>query len=126
MIDKISRNNFNENLNKIDENEIFTEVQEDFKLILLVSYTSKKFSFMNDVLEKAHSLDKKYNLRKFDYFLRTNGDKPWNKEFFEEKFKDISKKDAKVYLCGPVGFMEFVRKTILETDKIQSGDILYT
>ena len=85
MINKISKNKFNEKKNKIDNKEIFNNVQDDFKLLIFASYTNIKSAIMDDILKKANNLDIKYKLNMFDYNVRAYGDKYWDSTFFTEK-----------------------------------------
>jgi len=126
MVDIVSKNSFKENLNKIDEKETFSNIQYDFKLILFVSYSTKNSAIMHDILQKANSLDKKYSLNKFDYYMRSNEDKRWEKSFYQAALENVSKKGNQLHLCGPVGYMELMRNNFLETGKIEVDYIYYT
>ncbi len=126
MVDRVSRNSFNEENNKIDTSENFSDIDDNFKLILFVSYLTINQALMDDILQKANCLDKKYNLNKFDYYMRSNEDKLWNKSFFQAAFENVSKQETHLHLSGPVSFMEFIKGDILETGKINVDNIHYT
>ena len=125
MINKISRTKFNENRNKIDDIETFGDIQDDFKLILFFSYTNLQSSVMNEVLKQAKDFDLKYNLNIFDYNMRTNQDKYWDSSFFIEKLKTYSDSIDKVSLCGPVGFMEAMKNSIIKTKIVDVKKIIF-
>lgn len=126
MIDLVSKRTFKTNNNKIDQSENFSDIQNDFKLILYVSFSSKSSAIMHDILQKANSLDKKYSLNKFDYYMRSNEDKRWEKSFYQATLENVSKKVTQLHLCGPVGFMEVMKNNFLETGKIDVGNIYFT
>jgi len=125
MVDKVSRKNFDEASNRIDERENFNEIQDDFKLILFTSYNSKNNAIMHEILSQASKLNKKYNLNKFDYHMRTKDDIEWTKDYFEECLQTVSQGKNKLYLCGPVGFMEVMKSNIMKTGKIHEDDVYY-
>lgn len=126
IVDRISRTKFKEKYNKIDDTETFVDLEEDFKLILFVSYSSSKSSCMHEILTAASNLDKKYNLKKFEYHMRTGKEKRFESAYFEDKMRFVSKLNNKVYLCGPVAFMNAVKEELLVTGKISAEDITYT
>lgn len=126
MVDKISKTKFNNEKNKIDENETFSEVNEDFKLILFASYSTKDSALMHEILLKANSFDKKWNLNKFDYYMRSSEDEKWNKGFLQAALENVSKQETHLHLCGPVGFMEFMKSKFIETGKINVENICFT
>ena len=134
MIHNISINSYKEENNKIDKEENFNEIGNDFKLTLMVSYNNENHSFINDLLIKVKEIDEKYNLNKFDYLMRTSKETTkettkensrWNREFLKEKFLNSLKKDNKMFLCGPVGFMEYMKTEFLEADKVVNDNIIY-
>ncbi len=126
MISKVSKNNYNENLNKIDKNEFFSEIGDGFKVILFVSYSTRNSAFMHDILLKANGINKKYNMNLFDYYMRTNDDLKWDRAFFNETLKYVQKEGNQLHLCGPVGFMELMKNNFMETGKISVNNIFYT
>ena len=126
MIDKISKTSFDEENNKIDKEENFNEIGDDFKLILMGSYNTEKHSFMHDLLMKLKNLDEKYQMNKFDYVMRTSSNKKWDRDFIKEKFINCENKYNKLHLCGPVGFMEYMKEEFLAADKIDFENIRFT
>jgi len=126
LVDKVSRVNFNNHHNKIDENETFSEVEEDFKMILFASYSTKNSALAHDILQKTDNFDKKFNLHKFDYYMRSNNDQKWNKSFLQATLKNVSNQATHLYLCGPVGFMECMKNNFMETGKVSLDNIHYT
>jgi hypothetical protein len=125
MVNKISIDTYNEENNKIDKEENFEDVDDNFKLILMASYTNEKNSFINDLLIQAKKIDEKYRLNKFDYLMRTSDENKWNRDFIKEKFINYETKNNKLNLCGPVGFMEYMKTEFLAAEKVLEENISY-
>lgn len=127
MVNRVSRTSFKNEDNKIEKTEKFSAVEDDFKLILFVSYSTKNSALMHDILQKANSLDKKYTLNKFDYYMRSSEDKKWERSFYQAALESVSSKQGnQLHLCGPVGYMEYMKNNFLETGKINVENIFFT
>ena len=91
----------------------------------MASYITEKHSFIHELLMQVKKIDEKYKLNKFDYVMRISANSKWNKEFIKEKFLNCEKKDNKLYLCGPVGYMEFMKNELLNAEKVLDENINY-
>jgi hypothetical protein len=62
-------------------------------------------------------INDKYGLGKFFYNLRISSDRTkWNKHFMNEKLNSFKGDIEKVYLVGPVPFMEDIKTAIADSD----------
>ncbi len=125
MINKISNETYKEENNKIDKEENFKDIDDNFKLVLMASYNTEKNSFIHDLLTQAKKIDEKYQLNKFDYLMRTSDNKKWNRDFIKEKFINYEAKNNQLNLCGPVGFMEYMKNEFLASEKVLKENISY-
>jgi hypothetical protein len=112
-------NNRNPNLDKnyiIDER---FDIADDFKLVVFSSFTSRNGSVFNEECEKLQKLDKQYNLNIFEYHWRISSltKERWNSTYIHDKLFKHFESIEKVYIVGPIGFMDDMRKSIKEADE---------
>ena len=122
MCNKISLKMFNEENNRIN-NEDFSKVNENFKLIYFSSFSDEDSAIYIDVCKQLHTLNESYKLNVFNFYSRISSkDKSWNKTFIENilvKEKNIKK----IFLCGPTGFLTDIKNMLLQIDIVSYKDI---
>jgi len=122
LCNKISSNIFNVNNNNIN-NETFSMVSENFKLIYFSSFADEESEVYNDICEQLQKLNESYKMNVFNFYRRiSNKDKRWDKNYI----KSILMKETKiknVYVCGPTGFLTDIKKILLEVDNVIPSNI---
>lgn len=103
----------NKNLTIYPE-ENFDYITDDYQLIFMTSFSSDKLVVFNDICEDLMNLDQKHNLNLFKYVLRVsnNNSKQWDENFFKGHLSNSLNKLEKVYIVGPVGFMDNIKNNI--------------
>ena len=119
VCNKISTNFFSEKQNLIN-NEDFGMIKDDFRLIYFSSFVDEESSVFNNICEKIYHFDKKYKLNIFTFYSRISNknDKRWDLKFINEKLK-YEENIKKAYICGPVGFLNHIKKLLLDTTKLR-------
>ena len=66
------------------------------------------------------SFDKKYKLNIFTFYTRISNknDIRWNLKFIKEKLKN-EENIKKAYICGPIWFLNNIKKLLLDTTKLR-------
>jgi ferredoxin-NADP reductase len=119
---KISRNHFNKTDNVVlypEENNLFDEmVSNDFQLHVYATFANRKSAIFVDVCEQLLQLDQKYNLNIFKFHLKisSEGREKWNEEFLKKNLNSFKNLITKVFIVGPIGFMDEIKKGLINAD----------
>ena len=107
------------------ENESFS-LANNFKLVLFCAYPDETNAYWHDIFVRTAAIDKNYKLGIFEYYPRisTSKTKRWDKEFYFQSFKGITKEDIKrVFLCGPSTFLDSVKSSLIESQHVSEDKI---
>jgi hypothetical protein len=79
-----------------------------------------------DVCEQLEALDKKYNLNIFRYHLRISSihRQRWDENFMKENLLEIKENITKIFVVGPVPFMDDVKRDVLLSGVANSDQIV--
>ncbi len=129
IVDKISRMKFNEanNLIHLSEKLSFEKnVKDSFKLHLYATFSNFESCLYEDVCEQLAQLDKKYELNIFKYNLRISAIHKyhWNQQFMKDNLSSCKEDINKVFIVGPVAFMEDIKRDILLSEVVLPDQIL--
>ena len=130
MVDKIShimKKTKKGNLIFPGENLHFYEtVNPDYKLHLFCSSANKNSIIFVDVFTKMQKLDKKYKLDIFKLTTRysSDGDERWDNNFVNAQLSKIKNNISKIFLVGPVSFMDDIKSAILENEIVRKDKII--
>jgi ferredoxin-NADP reductase len=115
---KVSQNNFNNKSNSIFPEESFDEVNSDFQLVFMTTFSNEQSSIYFDVMQKLEALDTKYNLNIFKFIQRvaSNNKKRWDMSFIKENLTKYQCNLSKVYLAGPIVFMDEMKESLLKAE----------
>jgi ferredoxin-NADP reductase len=118
IADLLRRSNSAISDNIIIPEETFADVSEDFKLIVFASYSSNEFAIFNEECAKLQQICEQYSISKFYYNVRfSNKDKKrWDNHYMNEKLATFKNEIQKIYLVGPVPFMEDIKEAVAMSD----------
>jgi hypothetical protein len=119
---KISSKLLNVNNNNIN-NESFTMVSENFKLIYFSSFADEESVVYHDICEELQRLNESYKMNVFNFYPRISSkDKRWDQNYIKSILMK-EKKIRNVYVCGPTGFLTDIKKILLEIDNVKPSNI---
>ena len=127
IVRKISRERLNNNSNVIDRNENFEDiVSNDFRLHIYATFAFKESVIYGEVCRQLENLDRKYDLGIFKYNLRVSSEDRtrYDYNFMKENLSGLSKNLSKIYLIGPISFMDDVKESLLATNYIEKDKII--
>ena len=127
MMHIISKRFYNNDYNTIDINEIegFDNIQNNFKLILIMSNKDKESVIANNMLMSLADLDKKYKLNIFQLSSRISIiNNRWDGAFFISLLEEYITSIEKVYICGNSNFMLDIKALLLETNLVINDEII--
>jgi ferredoxin-NADP reductase len=103
--------------NHMDKDESFDYISDDFKLMVFSTYQSNEGTIFYEECVKMNRLNDKYNLNAFHYHLRISSDRSkWNKEFMKEHLSAQKNYIEKIYLVGPISFMDEIKSSISRSE----------
>jgi hypothetical protein len=103
--------------NVIAQEETFEDVSDDFRLYVFSTFSSKEAAIFNEECRKLHEVSDRYGLGKFVFNLKTaSSGGRWDKHFMNEKLMAVKNDIEKVYVVGPVPFMEDISTAVRESD----------
>jgi predicted ferric reductase len=109
------------------ENKHFKEIiRPDFKLNLFISFANKESIFMMDLLNEMERLNSEYNLNIFKLNLRISSEKAnrWDSYFVNENIADKNETVNKVFIVGPVAFMNDIKDIVLKSKLVDNDQIV--
>lgn len=127
VVKKVSKERFNNINNIIDPNEPFEDiVSSTFKLHFFATFAIPQDVIFGDVCEELDRFDRRYNLGVFRYTKRisSESEKRWDSKFIEHTVAANYKNVNKVYLIGPIAFMDNIKEALLETNCVEKDNIL--
>jgi NAD(P)H-flavin reductase len=103
------------------EKSIFKKINEDpivppFKICLYATFSSPKSALYMDICEALFELDRKYNMNIFKLHVKNSNGEKWDKDFVSKNLSEEKGRIEKVYIVGPVSFMENVEKAVIESE----------
>jgi len=130
MVDKISvilKKTKKRNLIFPGENLHFAEVvSPDYKLHLFVSNVSKYSVIYIDLFLKMKKLDKKYklNIFKLTTWYSSDEEEKWDNKFVHSNLLKIKYSINKIFLSGPVRFLDVIKHAIYEKEIVRRDKII--
>jgi hypothetical protein len=113
MNDKLKQRGLKLEDNTMDKDESFSDVTDDFRLLVFSTYQSNEGTIFYEECVKMNLINEKYNLNSFNYFLRISSDRcKWNKDFMKEQLTQYKNNIEKIYLVGPISFMDELKHAI--------------
>lgn len=115
---QICKNEFKgkENLILNKEKTIFDSIKEhQFKICLFATFSSPLSALYMDICEALSALDSKYNMNIFKLHIKNSNGEKWDKEFVGRNLSEEKGKVEKVFIVGPVSFMENVEEAVIES-----------
>jgi predicted ferric reductase len=107
----------------LDEN--FDYVRSDFRLMVFSTYQSNEGTIFYEECVKMNLINDKYNLDVFDYKLRISSDKSkWNKDYMKEHLTKYKHCIEKIYLVGPISFMDDMKRSIDKSELNLTSKVL--
>lgn len=102
---------------KINHEENFQNIGEDFKLIVFASFVNVKGSVFQEECEMLNDICRDNNINNFAYFSRlsSNDKSRWDKEFMSKNLKSFGELE-KIHIVGPVSFMDSVKDALKASD----------
>lgn len=109
----------------IDDDENFDYFADDFNLILMGSFPSENCFPYLEICRELEQLNEKYNLNLFKFLLRLSSQNKikWNNIFMIENLPKHS--IYKIYLSGPVRFMDEIKEALLDSYLVKKEHICY-
>ncbi len=106
--------------NYIDKEETFSEIDENFTLVYMSSFSDKANGVYTDICQELDELDKKYDLNKFKFINRFSDDKPkpprWNADVFKKELGGFKGRIQKAFICGPTPFLDDTKVNLLKSE----------
>jgi ferredoxin-NADP reductase len=114
-------------LNSVNTNEDFSDIKSDYQLMLFASFSNKDSVIYDDICSRLQQINDKNGLRLFKYVIRisSKNHSKWNDAFWLNNLTEDRGKINKVFLSGPVNFMEDVKHGILSSRVVQENKIVY-
>jgi ferredoxin-NADP reductase len=109
------------NKSNIVHKEDFSYIDDDFKLIVFASFRNEESCVFTDICERLEEMDLKYGLKLFRFFLKISdsgfepNNKKWDPQFIKDNLYEYGDHIKKIMISGPVGFMEFVKDSIINS-----------
>ena len=130
MVHTISVKHFKYNNNLLLKNEEATFkdiVHPSFKIHLFVTFSNPESAIYMNVFQELEKLDQKYNLNVFKLTTRYSSEKTerWNKSFIKNNLYQTRNSINKIYLIGPVPFMEDINVGLIETGVSDKKRIIF-
>jgi hypothetical protein len=115
---------------KLNENyltvESFEKVKPSFKLVLFATFGSEDSVIFGEECRKLLDICAKYGFDMFQYNLRiSTKHQRWNSKYFNEKLESVKHDVEKVYVVGPVKFMEEIKESIDESELNLSSKLFF-
>lgn len=113
---KIAKDKYNFNGNKIFDEEEFSIIDDDFKLIYFSSFTDESSSVYHNICQKLESLDSQYNLNIFKYYPRfsNRSEMRWDTNYLNNILSPLKNKINKAFICGPTKFLDDIKKSLID------------
>ena len=111
-----------------EENNTFDQIVSDsYKLKLFVSFSSKASSFGMEICEALLKLDRQFNLNLFSLFIRISSEdkKRWDRAFVEEHLTSYQRDINKIYVVGPVPFMDDIKGNIIASGIAKKEQMIF-
>jgi hypothetical protein len=120
MIHRICNEKYNYSKNKLFDNEkeeMEASVGPDYKLEIFYSVQDKSSAVFLKIIDQMQELETKYKLNvfKINFRFSTSDKRRWDTDFINSCLKSESSLIEKVYIVGPVGFMDDIRDSLLES-----------
>ncbi len=130
MIQKVCNENYKNSKNKLFENEkeeMEESVGPDFKLELFYSVQNKNSALFLPLFEQMQELESKYKLNVFKINFRFSDTdrRRWNTELINSCLKKENSLIQKVYIVGPVGFMDDIRDALLDSGIVTRQQMMF-
>ncbi len=121
-VHKISKDNFgiHSNMLMANEAESFNQIVSDnFQLHLYLSIRDRLSAIFLDVCEELANLDRKYSLNIFKLHAiitsETGKDHKMNENFMLSQFDLIRNSIRQFYIVGPIGYMDDIRQSLINS-----------
>ncbi len=130
MVYKVSKNHFKkeDNLLLNNENATFKDILDpSFRIHLFTTFANPESAIYMNVFQELEKLDQKYNLDVFKLTTRYSSEKTerWNKNFIHKNLTPIKSAINRVYLIGPVPFMDDIKAGLIETGVADKKHIIF-
>ena len=117
ITDKIARDIFSCNKNKLFQDEEFSNfVKNDFKLIYFSTFSDEESSVYHNICEKLQNLDLKFKLNIFKYIVRfsNKNNTRWDTNYLANVLAPYKTSITKTYICGPTRFLDDIKQSLID------------
>jgi hypothetical protein len=114
---RLQKDNLKLNTNTMAPDEFFDDILDNFRLIIFSTYVSNEGTIFYEECNKLNRINQKYGMDVFHYHLRMSKDgTKWDRRFMNESLYECKDEIEKVYLVGPVNFMDDIKDAISKSD----------
>ncbi len=126
MTYKIAKDKYNFTGNKIFNDDEFSIISDDFKLIYFSSFTDESSSVYHNICHKLDSLNIQYNLNIFKYYVRfsNKNEMRWDTDYLSKTLSSHKNQITKAFICGPTRFLDDIKKSLIDGMIVEKEKII--